>query len=111
MSRQQKLILSELLIVSVIFQSIDSQQCGIETYSIYQRMLKSHTFKTLNARPGSFDCRKACNSEVRCQSYNYVMFKDVCELNNRTKEARPEDFVKSSERYYMEKSPNRGKLN
>ncbi|KAL9963792.1 hypothetical protein ACROYT_G027335 [Oculina patagonica] len=35
------------------------------------------------------------------------MFKDICELNNRTKEARPDNFVKDSDRYYMRKAPNR----
>ncbi|KAL9964014.1 hypothetical protein ACROYT_G027585 [Oculina patagonica] len=87
--------------------SIESQQCGIDTYSIYQMMLKGHTFETFKARPMSLDCREACNSDVRCQSYNYLMFKDICELNNRTKEASPEDFVRNNERYYMKKAPNR----
>ncbi|XP_078379586.1 lactadherin-like [Oculina patagonica] len=107
MARQRIFILSELLILSVIFHSIESQQCGIDTYSIYQMMLKGHTFETFKARPMSLDCREACNSDVRCQSYNYLMFKDICELNNRTKEASPEDFVRNNERYYMKKAPNR----
>ncbi|KAL9964960.1 hypothetical protein ACROYT_G028677 [Oculina patagonica] len=70
-------------------------------------MLKGHIFKTFNARHGSLDCRQACNSDFRCQSYNYVIFRDICELNNRTKEARPEDFVKDKDRYYMRKAPKR----
>ena len=37
------------------------------------------------------------------------MFKDICELNNRTKEARQEDFVKDSDRFYIAKAPQRGK--
>jgi len=37
------------------------------------------------------------------------MFKDICELNNRTKEARPEDFVKNSDRYYITRAPESGK--
>ncbi|XP_078380505.1 uncharacterized protein LOC144663432 isoform X2 [Oculina patagonica] len=93
--------------MSLMFRNISSQQCGIDTYSIYQMMLKDHTFKTFKARPLSMDCREACNSDVRCQSYNYVFFENICELNNRTKEARPEDFVKNSDRYYMRKAPNR----
>ena len=71
-------------------------------------MLKGHIFKTFHARPGSFDCSHACNSDVRCQSYNYVVSRDICELNNRTKEARPEDFVKDKDKYYMMKAPKRG---
>ena len=107
---QPILTLCELLIVTVIYNGVDSQQCGINTYSFYQKMLEGYTYKTFQARPLSLDCREACNSDVRCQSYNYVVFKDICELNNRTKEARPGDFVESIERYYITKAPNRGTL-
>ncbi|KAL9963780.1 hypothetical protein ACROYT_G027320 [Oculina patagonica] len=100
-------VIAVLLLVSLMCHNISSQQCGIDTYSIYQMLLKGHTFKTFKARPLSMDCREACNSDVRCQSYNYVFFKDICELNNRTKEARPEDFVNDRDRYYMRKAPNR----
>ena len=106
MDRLQCLVF--ITVVSVLFRDISSQQCGVETYSIYRMMLKGHTYKTFKARPLSVDCREACNSDVRCQSYNYVMFKDICELNNRTKEARPEDFVKDKDRYYIMKAPKRG---
>ncbi|KAL9963785.1 hypothetical protein ACROYT_G027325 [Oculina patagonica] len=107
MACRQIFIIAVLLKMSLMFRNISSQQCGIDTYSIYQMMLKDHTFKTFKARPLSMDCREACNSDVRCQSYNYVFFENICELNNRTKEARPEDFVKNSDRYYMRKAPNR----
>ena len=104
-----KNVFFQLFMVSLMFHKIATQQCGgFDTYSIYQWMLKGHTYKTFQARPLSLDCREACNADVRCQSYNYLMFKDICELNTRTKEARPEDFVKNSERYYMKKAPNRG---
>ena len=105
MTRQMIFI---LLIVSVVFHNISRQQCGIATYSVHQMMLKGHTFKTLKTQPLSLDCREACISDVRCQRYNYVMFKDICELNNRTKKARPEDFVRDKDRYYITKAPKRG---
>ena len=101
-------VITLLLTVSLIFRNIFCQQCGIDTYSIYQMMLKGHTFKTFKARPFSVDCREACNSDVRCQSYNYDFNKDICELNNRTKEAMPNDFIKDLDRYYITKSPKRG---
>ena len=105
---QEMRLITLLFMASLMIRKIATQECGIDSYSIHQMMLKGHTFKTFNARPASLDCRQACNSDVRCQSYNYVMFKDICELNNRTKEARPEDFVKDKDRYYMKKAPNRG---
>ena len=46
--------------------------------------------------------------DVRCQSFNYVFTQGKCELSNRTKEARPEDFVPSSERYYFRRYRKRG---
>lgn len=108
MLRLKMLLIARQFIVSSMFRSITTQQCGVDTYSIYQQMLKGYTFQTFSARPNSLDCRNACNSDVRCQIYNYVMLKDVCELNNRIKEARPEDFVKDKARYYMKKAPRRG---
>ena len=71
-------------------------------------VLKGHTYKTFKTAPGTPECREACLADVRCQSYNVVMFIAICELNNRTKEARPEDFVKNKDRYYMAKGPKRG---
>ena len=88
-----------------VFDNVSTRQCGTDGYSIYQKMLKGHTFKAFKAWPMSLDCRIACLSDIRCQSYNYVFLKDICELNNRTKEARPTDFVNNVERYYMERIP------
>ena len=96
-----------LLMVSVALRHLTSQQCGTDLHSVYQMMLQGHTFKTLKTQPGTLECRQACLADIRCQSYN-VVFKGICELNNRTKEARPDDFVKDLERYYV-KSSTRGK--
>jgi len=98
-------IILTLFVVSLMFRSIASQQCRGDVYSIYQKMLKGHTFKTFQARPLSIDCIEACTSDVRCQSFNYVMANGICEMNNRTKNATPKDFVNNVEKYYMEKSP------
>lgn len=46
-------------------------------------------------------CRNACLADVRCQSYNVVMFENLCELNNRSKEARPGDFIENESRYHV----------
>ena len=37
-------------------------------------------------------CVDMCSHDVRCQSFDYVISQRICELNNRTKEARTEDF-------------------
>lgn len=100
--------IATLFVVCLSFHTTASKQCGSYTYSIFQKMLRGHTFRTIQVRAGSVDCIEACNSDVRCQSLNFVMFEDLCELNNRTKEARPEDFVENMNRYYMMKSSERG---
>ena len=99
-----------LFFISQLFRDNASQQCGDsgDLYSIYQMMLKGHTYKMFKTAPGTPECRDACLADVRCQSYNVVMFIAICELNNRTKEARPEDFVTNKDRYYMATGPKRG---
>ncbi|PFX23215.1 Neurogenic locus Notch protein [Stylophora pistillata] len=70
-------------------------------------MLKGHTFKTFKTTPGKLECREACLADVKCQSYNVPMSISICELNNSTRETRPEDFVQDKERYYMAKGSRR----
>ncbi|XP_022797968.1 antigen WC1.1-like [Stylophora pistillata] len=109
MAGRQALLFTAVIFISEMFRDIASQQCGAggDLYSIYQMMLKGHTYKTFKTTPGTLECREACLADFRCQSYNVVMFIAICELNNRTKEARPEDFVKEEDRYYMAKGPKR----
>ena len=58
----------------------------------------------------AFECHQACYNDFRCHSFNYVISEEVCELNNRTKEARPENFVANSERYYVRSNTKRGEF-
>nr|XP_058942097.1 fibrillin-3-like [Pocillopora verrucosa] len=101
--RQFKAHITVLVMASVALRHLTSQQCGTDLHSVYQMMLQGHTFKTLKTQPGTTECRQACRADIRCQSFN-VVFKGICELNNRTKEARPDDFVKDLERYYVKSS-------
>ena len=68
-------------------------------------MLKGHTF--IKENTGIWlNCLDKCDDDVRCQSFNYVKAKPsqgICELNNRTKEARPEYFVPDSDRFYIKR--------
>ena len=96
------------LVLCQVFYEISAQQCDGE-YSIHGMMLKEHVYKTMKTSP-SLECLQACNDDVKCQSFNYVIFKDVCELNNRTKEARPENYVPDSDRFYYGRVRKRGKL-
>ena len=100
--------INAFFLVSHVLHYIACQQCETDHYSIYQRMLQGYTFKALKMQSGSLECRQACLADIRCQSYN-VVFKGICELNNRTKEARPENFVKDLGRYYKQRDFKRGK--
>ena len=46
------------------------------------------------------ECDISCEREIRCQSYNYVVGEKSCELNNLTKEAKPENFQPDLARFY-----------
>ena len=70
-------------------------------------MLKGHTFITKKTTKW-LRCVDMCNHDVRCQSFNYATSQGICELNNRTKEARPEDFVPDSDRFYIKRLDGRG---
>ncbi|CAH3135331.1 unnamed protein product [Pocillopora meandrina] len=106
MAGRQASFFTALFFISLVFRGITSQRCH-EIYSIYQMMLQGHTYKTFKTTPGTPECRDICLADDRCQSFNVVMFIAICELNNRTKEARPDDFVKDEYRYYMAKGPKR----
>ena len=84
-----------------------SQQCEPAEQSESGKVLKGHVFKSKRVQ-NPHECLMFCYSEFTCQSYNYVMTGNLCELNNRTKEARPEDFVRDETRFYVRRWKNRG---
>jgi len=99
-----------LLVIGELFQEASAQQCpsGGAEYSTSRMMLQRHVYKTIHVSFG-YECLQACHQEIRCQSFNYVISQSTCELNDRTKEARPEDFVPNTDRYYFRRDRNRGK--
>ena len=88
-----------VFILAQTFSAIATQECR-DSYSIYGMMLKGHIIKTMKTSI-SLECLRACNDDVRCQSFNYVMMENICELNNSTKDNKPEYFVPSPDRYYI----------
>ena len=96
------------LVMSVMFYELDAQQCIIRgEYTIRGMMLKGNTFIQEKTEIW-LNCLDKCDDDIRCQSFNYVISQDICELNNRTKEARPEDFVPDSDRLYVTRMRERG---
>ena len=82
-------------------------QCHLAEYSIGGMFLRGHTFKTYRVVLPK-DCHFKCLEELICQSYNFVGGQNLCELNNRTKEARPKDFVSDRMRFYVKRVIKRG---
>lgn len=93
--------------VSQVRSAFITESCG-SVQPIYGMVLKRHVFqsmKTLN----SLHCLKVCDNEIRCQSFNYFVTKEICELNNRTREARLEDLVQEKDGLYMKRFNTRGR--
>jgi len=97
-----------VLLMSQMLYKLDAAQCIIRgEYSIRGMMLKGHTY--IEENTGIWlNCLDRCDDDVRCQSFNYIIRQGICELNNRTKEARPEDFVPDSDRFYIKRFRKRG---
>ena len=98
-----------VLTISHVIEKMMAQQCPSER-SISGWMLQGHVYKTMLADIG-LSCWLVCRTDGRCQSFNFVISSRMCELNNRTKEAKPEDFIPDPDRYYFRKPVNRGNLN
>ena len=101
--------LAALLVMSQVSYKAEAKQCSKQNQeaSKFGMMLQRHTFKRITTP--SYVCLRECRLDLRCQSFNYVISKEMCELNNRTREARPEDFVPDPDRYYIKRDMDRGK--
>ena len=69
--------------------------------------LKGFVFKTMKVT-APYKCDVRCEREITCQSYNYIREENLCELNNRTKDARPENFRSDPARFYIRRLNGRG---
>ena len=114
MTYKTSMIILPLLLAFVAFgknmiSAEETQRCpAFESQrSIYGMMLKGHVYKTAMAGIG-LECVLMCRTDDRCQSFNFVISRHSCEFNDRTKEARPKDFVADPDRYYYTKDINRG---
>ena len=82
------------------------EQCR-EERSINGVALQGFVFKTILVKE-FHECDICCETEITCQSYNFVEREKLCELNNRTKEARPENFRSDPTRSYIRRLMERG---
>ena len=99
------------VLVFLIYSAV-TQKCpagGRSESSIVGWMLRGHVYDTLLAEL-PFTCLFKCREDNRCQSFNWVISLLTCEFNNRTKEARPEDFIPNPDRSYYRRDLKRGEL-
>ena len=97
------------VLVLLLYSSV-TQKCpagGRSESSIVGWMLRGHVYDTLLAEL-PFTCLFKCREDNRCQSFNWVISLLTCEFNNRTKEARPEDFIPNPDRSYYRRDLKRG---
>ena len=72
-------------------------------------MLIRHIFKKLKSSI-AVECNQVCNDDFQFHSFNYLIWEKLSELKNWTKEARPENFLSNSERFYVRSNKKRGEL-
>ena len=104
-------IVFRISVVALLVYNALTQKCpasGRSESSIFGWMLRGHVYDTLLAEL-PFTCVFKCRGDNRCQSFNWVISLLTCEFNNRTKEARPEDFIPHPERFYYPRDLKRGK--
>ena len=101
--------ISVLFVLGQLLYKTVTQRCGSEI-SIFGWMLRGHIYNTMLAEL-PYTCVQVCREDNRCQSFNWVISHLKCEFSNRTKEARPEDFISDPDRFYYKRDRNRGKKN
>ena len=107
MVERQIIRLSVLFFLSQISHRVVSQ-CSFAGTSELGWRLQGHTYRKMKAVTG-LDCAFECHKEEICQSLNFVLSVGVCEFNNRTKEAKPKEFVPDQDAYYVKRFLKRGK--
>ena len=103
-------VVFRISVLVLLLYSAVTQKCpagGRSESSIVGWMLRGHVYDTLLAEL-PFTCLFKCREDNRCQSFNWVISLLTCEFNNRTKEARPEDFIPNPDRSYYRRDLKRG---
>ena len=107
MGQERHCVATVFLILCQAVSVTAAQTCSGAVSSVSGMMLRGCTFNKTQVRNWP-QCIMACNNDIRCQSLNYAINEGICELNKRTKEAKPEDFVPARHRAYMTRPSQRG---
>ena len=90
------------LIACVIGCKTAGQQCKSSEVSIPDKALNGHTYKT-TVVSGPIQCQVLCENDPKCRSYNFHILTKNCEMNDETKETKPNDFVTDNQRFYIKR--------
>ncbi|XP_044170372.1 neurocan core protein-like [Acropora millepora] len=90
------------LIFMISARQTNGEQCKVYQVAIYGKALHGHTYKIAKVG-GLFTCYARCDRDPACKSCNFKHTKDSCEMNNETKEAKPNDFISDEQSYYIKR--------
>ena len=82
--------------------------CRKDTLSEYFFVLVAHVYKSFFA-DRLVSCYMSCTTQAGCQSLNYNLAGQICEINNDTKYYRPKYFVEKPTFVYAD-NPDSGKF-
>ena len=83
------------------------EQCKVYQVPIHGKALRGHTYKT--AKAGElFRCYVRCERDPACLSCNFKHAQEICEMNNETKETKPNDFITDEQSYYIKRTGGGG---
>ena len=105
--KQRSMYCLFFLFASAIKSVTANEQCRTEV-NTQGMALKRSVFKRWSVAAPHL-CDVKCGQEITCQSYNYNRKYQICELNNRTKEARPDNFLSAPGWFYIRRLNSRGK--
>ena len=75
------------------------EKCKVYQVPIRGKALRGHTYKT--AISGElFRCYVRCERDPVCKGCNFKHTQQICEMNNETKETKPNDFITEQQSYY-----------
>ena len=78
-----------------------ANQCTTKTNTIYGQRLRKHVIRE-TFESEVFQCVLRCKDSLDCQSMNYRMMDQLCQLNDATKASHNEDFGPELGYIYME---------
>ncbi|XP_044182458.1 uncharacterized protein LOC114967149 [Acropora millepora] len=103
-SRKMSVALYAIYLISLVNTGETAgEQCKVYQVPIPDKALRGHTYKT--AKVGElFRCYVHCERDPACKSCNFKHTHETCEMNNETKETKPNDFITEKQSYYIKRT-------